>query len=553
MISLSQGAPAISVLDAVFVTVAVGLLTHIYFNRFEPFRRLPLIVSLLFLPFCLSVVFLPHFSIPSSIAIAFLTFHATLLTSIALYRVSPFHPLSGFPGPMGLKLSALWVYKTAADGKRHLYIQRLHQQYNSDVVRIGPNEISFRDATAIVPIMGPNGLPKGPMWDGRTRYSSNRALIGWRDLKMHAKRRRPWTLGLSTAAIKEYEPTLAERVEQLACLAMKFEGQTVDLADFFRKFSFDFMGDMAFGGGSELMRDGDVDGSMQLLLDGIADSNVSGILPWFRYHIPSALNNLITQTAARATARIQNGTQRKDLFHYLNNEDGSAKESPPLSVVVAEGRLVTIAGSDTTSATLSNILFLLLTHRNEYKRLQEEIDRFYPPGENSLDSSFHPEMHFLDAVINETLRLYPVIPSGSQRATQRRGTLINSLYVPPNTSVRVHTWSVHRDPRNFSPFTDAFWPERWLIADDPSSVERLKIPFTHNVNAYHPFSYGPANCVGKGLALKELKMVICRLLQQAEIRLQDGYDLSEWERIMKDCYTLEVGRLPVVISPRCTD
>ena len=86
----------------------------------------------------------------------------------------------------------------------------------------------------------------------------------------------------------------------------------------------------------------------------------------------------------------------------------------------------------------------------------------------------------------------------------------------------IHTITLHRDPRNFNPFTDEFWPERWLIAQGsmelPSSI--LKTDFVHNTAAFIPFSYGwslwleiegrhlthrflvgPANCVGKPLAI----------------------------------------------------
>lgn len=86
----------------------------------------------------------------------------------------------------------------------------------------------------------------------------------------------------------------------------------------------------------------------------------------------------------------------------------------------------------------------------------------------------------------------------------------------------IHTFTLHRDPKNFSPFTDEFWPERWLISQGsmelPSSIQKEE--FAHNTTAFIPFSYGehlspkaeethlkrlfhagPANCVGKPLAI----------------------------------------------------
>ncbi|THH32439.1 hypothetical protein EUX98_g1780 [Antrodiella citrinella] len=232
-----------------------------------------------------------------------------------------------------------------------------------------------------------------------------------------------------------------------------------------------------------------------------------------------------------------------------NNEDGHDSVSTPLYDVVAEASLVIAAGSDTTSLALSNILYLLMRYPQAYKRLQEEVDKFYPHGENALDSAFHPEMMFLEAVINEALRLYPVVPSGVQRFVEREGAMISSSYIPPGTSVRVHTWSVQRDPRNFFPSPNEFWPERWLIAEKPS-LHADVTPFIHNPNAFIPFSFGPANCVGKSLALKEMRTVLCHLLQQVDIRFAKGFDPTQWDDHLEDCLTLEVGKLPVVITPR---
>ena len=56
----------------------------------------------------------------------------------------------------------------------------------------------------------------------------------------------------------------------------------------------------------------------------------------------------------------------------------------------------------------------------------------------------------------------------------------------------IHIFTMHRDPRNFSPFTDEFWPERWLIAQGtmelPTSIPKAE--FVHNAAAFIPFSYG---------------------------------------------------------------
>ena len=68
-------------------------------------------------------------------------------------------------------------------------------------------------------------------------------------------------------------------------------------------------------------------------------------------------------------------------------------------MVISDGALAIVAGSDTTASVLSNLFWLLLRHPQYYKRLQEEVDKFYPPGENALDPKHHPNMPYLESVM----------------------------------------------------------------------------------------------------------------------------------------------------------
>ena len=97
-----------------------------------------------------------------------------------------------------------------------------------------------------------------------------------------------------------------------------------------------------------------------------------------------------------------------------SDELGAEKEEIPFEIVLNDGDLVVIAGSDTTKAVLSSIFFYLLRSPEKLAKLREEIDHFYPP-EESLSSKHFQKMSYLDACINEALRLSPPIPSGSQR------------------------------------------------------------------------------------------------------------------------------------------
>ena len=119
-------------------------------------------------------------------------------------------------------------------------------------------------------------------------------------------------------------------------------------------------------------------------------------------------------------------------------------------------------------------------------------------------------------------------------------------FVPEGTGITVTPYSLHRDPRYFSPRPDEFWPERWLIrkTDDRD--------FILDLAAFIPFSYGPANCVGKSLAMLELRYIITMLVRQFDILFQPGFKVESCENGLGDKFILSGGPLPIVISPRAS-
>lgn len=86
-------------------------------------------------------------------------------------------------------------------------------------------------------------------------------------------------------------------------------------------------------------------------------------------------------------------------------------------------------GSDTTSTVLASLFFYLLQHPKKFGQLRAEVDRFYPRGEEITVKHFS-EMDYLEACINEALRLSPPVPSGSQRAALHPDTSRGKMLGP---------------------------------------------------------------------------------------------------------------------------
>ncbi|KAI9446339.1 high nitrogen upregulated cytochrome P450 monooxygenase 2 [Lactarius indigo] len=543
----------LSTLDTGIFVLFISFASHQYFHYFEPRSKLPLVALLFVVPGLLSVPISYHVPWPSAaILLAFVAYGSAVTSFTVMYRLSPFHPLAKYPGPAIAKTSKLWAAYLGATGDQHRYYKSLHDHYG-DVVRIGPNELSIRDSSLIHPILGQGGLPKGPGWEG---LDGPPMLISQRDPILHMHQRKPWNRAFSSTAVKEYETIVAKRIRQLVgCLEAMIQrsdqkaSAVVDMAEWLKYFATDFMGDMAFGGGFEIMKAGrDTDGLWTLLASGI---RISAALSHIPYIMPPLMKIMGDRSAivrfrefcrGRVFERLRMGANRKDLFYYLSGEETPDSERQSPAALAENGMLAIIAGSDTTSSVLTAALYYLLCNPLAYERLQAEVDGAFPSGEEPLDGTKLSQMEWLNGCINETLRLQPPVPSGSQRTLGKgKGTkVLGKLIIPEETQLFLHTYSIHRDPRNFHT-PDAFLPERWLSTGSPSAGE-------HNVAAFFPFSYGPANCAGKNLALMEMRMLLCWVFRRFRFSKAPGVTHAEWEGTILDWFVVHQGPLLISLS-----
>ncbi|KAK7683454.1 hypothetical protein QCA50_013287 [Cerrena zonata] len=293
--------------------------------------------------------------------------------------------------------------------------------------------------------MGTQGWPKGPNWEGRM-MNDDPPMIAMRDTSVHHHRRKPWNRAFNSSSIKEFEPLLRRRVKLLVEKLGEQKGP-VDLTMWINYFTYDFMGDMAFGGWSEMLIEGDRQGLWHLMESGISISlaleHIPWIMPYFRLLIKANLREdlMLDHSLRKMNQRIKDGATTRDLFYYLNGEDGVDSQPLPKNLLLSDGLLAIVAGSDTTASVLSNAFYFLIRNHEALINLMEEIDRFYPAGEDPTDSRHYSQMNYLDAVINETLRLCPPVPSGSQRAAVpgSGGKAVGPYYLPEGTLARIHS------------------------------------------------------------------------------------------------------------------
>eukprot|EP01095_Lingulamoeba_sp_RSL-Kostka_P009651 TRINITY_DN334_c2_g2_i1.p1 TRINITY_DN334_c2_g2~~TRINITY_DN334_c2_g2_i1.p1 ORF type:complete len:521 (-),score=110.70 TRINITY_DN334_c2_g2_i1:218-1780(-) len=177
------------------------------------------------------------------------------------------------------------------------------------------------------------------------------------------------------------------------------------------------------------------------------------------------------------------------------------------------------AGEDTTSSTITWMLYLLSTNPDVQNDLYSEISAALEDQEiddcdenlNNLfiDSSLMDNLPLLNAVFKETLRLYPPAIIG-RRAI--KDTNVGGYEIPKNCNFFINLYALHR-LSHWGEDSNEFKPERWLDEDyysnfkeDPRKVH------------YFPFGGTPRKCIGETFARKEIKIVICKLISLFEFK-----------------------------------
>lgn len=133
------------------------------------------------------------------------------------------------------------------------------------------------------------------------------------------------------------------------------------------------------------------------------------------------------------------------------------------------------AGSETAPYVLTMIIYSLCRYPEVMERLQKEIDKaaVRPASENRLISFDEvKDLPYLNAVIQETLRLYPVPGMVLPRRVPKGGAMICGYYFREGIDVGLNYWATRTNEKYFGKDAVSFKPERWL--GPPEKVKELQ-------------------------------------------------------------------------------
>jgi averantin hydroxylase len=205
--------------------------------------------------------------------------------------------------------------------------------------------------------------------------------------------------------------------------------------------------------------------------------------------------------------RVALGDKNGDFWDNVLKHD---EEHGRMSIheMTANASNIVLGGSETTATLLSGCIYMLLLHPSVMEKVIAELRQHFTSSDD-IDLFTVSDLTYTLAVLQETMRIYPPVPTQAPRGVPQGGDTVGDRYIPEGTKITMCQYAVNHLESNFK-YPDNFIPERFM--GDPSFVD-------DHFDAFQPFSVGARNCIGKTLAYAEMRLILARVLWEFEFEL----------------------------------
>ncbi|KAH8646639.1 fatty acid hydroxylase [Xylariales sp. PMI_506] len=213
--------------------------------------------------------------------------------------------------------------------------------------------------------------------------------------------------------------------------------------------------------------------------------------------------------------RRSHPTEKKDLLNaMIYGKDPRTGQTMRNELIAANMQTFLIAGHETTSGLLSFAFMLMLKNPATYFKAQKEVDDVV--GKEKITAKHLRDLHYINGLLRETLRLYPTAPGFSRAVRpenkEEKVTIGGGKYeIPRDTGIMCFLSKIQRDPKIWGDDAEEFKPERMMDG------EFEKIP----KNAWKPFGTGMRACIGRAFAWQEALLAVALIMQNFDVQLED--------------------------------
>ena len=465
--------------------------------------------------------------------------------------------LKQFPGPFLARWTYLWKFWDTVTGWHEKpSALRLHRKYG-DVVRLGPNTLSFSHPDAIQDIYGVDKhLQKGKYYYVAAATVNGRvtpSLFSSTDVAWHDNLRRAIQPAFNLSTLVQYEPfvnsTITTFIGQLDKRFADKSGKdgVIDLPSWMHWYAFDVIGELTYGQAFGFLESAsDLDNLLGRTREFLVYLQSYGQIPWAddlllknplllwlnqrgwlngspNPAVPFALKRQIERIQSRQKAeRRTNDDGRMDLLDKFLAATDKYPETITEREVLGLGLSMVFAGSESTAISLSSLFYHLLKNPKAYRRLRAELDERTPQNEKGSLPQFQTIQKFpyLDACVKEAFRIHPAARFSADRVLPPEGATIAGYEVPGGTVVGMSAWAIHRREDIFGQRVDEYEPKRWLPRDGEAE-EKAKVRISEMNRHAFQFGSGKFNCIGQHISRLEMYKATAALLMRFDFSLDE--------------------------------
>nr|BAN19926.1 cytochrome P450 [Echinochloa phyllopogon] len=178
------------------------------------------------------------------------------------------------------------------------------------------------------------------------------------------------------------------------------------------------------------------------------------------------------------------------------------------------------AGTDTSSLVLELAMAELMRNPQHMTKLQGEVRKHTPEGQEMVEEENLSGMAYLRAVIKETLRLHPPVPLLLPHLSME-DCVVDGYTIPSGTRVIINAWAICRDPGSWEK-PDGFMPERFMDGGSAVAIDYKGTDFQ-----FLPFGAGRRICPGINFGLATVEIMLANLIYCFDWELPNGMEAKD--------------------------